>query len=197
MLLKPEKTGFFFYYICMHKILSMMTYMFSSCKSLSELDLSSFDTSNVTDMSGLVSYCSALKSINLSGFNTEKVETMESLFEGCKNLETIDISSFNTKNVADMYSMFSGCEKLKKLDLSNIDFQKVTDDSDMFESCDSLAELKVGSTFKQNSDCYLLLDVAYTWKNSKGEELPYSTYKFPENVADTYTKVPIRQTNAE
>ena len=125
---------------------------------------------------------------------------MESLFEGCKNLETIDISSFNTKNVADMYSMFSGCEKLKKLDLSNIDFQKVTDDSDMFESCDSLAELKVGSTFKQNSDCYLLLDVAYTWKNSKGEELPYSTYstyKFPENVADTYTKVPIRQTNAE
>ena len=174
-----------------------MTYMFSSCKSLSELDLSSFDTSNVTDMSGLVSYCSALKSINLSGFNTEKVETMESLFEGCKNLETIDISSFNTKNVADMYSMFSGCEKLKKLDLSNIDFQKVTDDSDMFESCDSLAELKVGSTFKQNSDCYLLLDVAYTWKNSKGEELPYYTYKFPENVADTYTKVPIRQTNAE
>lgn len=178
------------------KVKDMMG-MFSYCKTLSELDLSSFDTSNVTDMSELVGYCSALRNINLSSFNTEKVETMEGLFAACKSLETVDLSSSNTKNVTDVSEMFYDCEGLKKLDLSTMDFRKVTDDSDMFESCDSLAELKVGSTFKQNSDCYLLLDIAYTWKNSKGEELPYSTYKFPENVADTYTKVPIRQANAE
>ena len=84
--------------------------------------------------------------------------------------------------------MFYDCEGLKKLDLSTMDFRKVTDDSDMFESCDSLTELKVGKTFKQNSNCYLLGPV-HTWKNSKGEEVTYYDYKFPENVADTYTKV--------
>lgn len=162
--------------------------MFSFCESISELDLSSFDTSNVTDMSELVGYCSALKNINLSGFNTEKVETMEGLFTACKSLETVDLSSFNTKNVTDVSEMFYDCEGLKKLDLSTMDFRKVTDDSDMFESCDSLTELKVGKTFKQNSNCYLLGPV-HTWKNSKGEEVTYYDYKFPENVADTYTKV--------
>lgn len=169
------------------KVKDMMG-MFSYCKTLSELDLSSFDTSNVTDMSELVGYCSALRNINLSSFNTEKVETMEGLFAACKSLETVDLSSFNTKNVTDVSEMFYACEGLKKLDLSTMDFRKVTDDSDMFESCDSLTELKVGKTFKQNSNCYLLGPV-HTWKNSKGEEVTYYNYKFPENVADTYTKV--------
>lgn len=162
--------------------------MFSFCESISELDLSSFDTSNVTDMSELVGYCSALKNINLSSFNTEKVETMEGLFVACKSLETVDLSSFNTKNVTDVSEMFYDCEGLKKLDLSTMDFRKVTDDNDMFESCDSLTELKVGKAFKQNSNCYLLGPV-HTWKNNKGEEVTYYNYKFPENVADTYTKV--------
>lgn len=169
------------------KVKDMMG-MFSYCKTLSELDLSSFDTSNVTDMSELVGYCSALKNINLSSFNTEKVETMEGLLAACKSLETVDLSSFNTKNVTDVNEMFYDCEGLEKLDLSTMDFRKVTDDSDMFESCDSLTELKVGKTFKQNSHCYLLGPV-HTWKNSKGEEVTYYNYKFPENVADTYTKV--------
>lgn len=169
------------------KVKDMMG-MFSYCKTLSELDLSSFDTSNVTDMSELVGYCSALRNINLSSFNTEKVETMEGLFAACKSLETVDLSSSNTKNVTDVSEMFYDCEGLKKLDLSTMDFRKVTDDSDMFESCDSLTELKVGKTFKQNSNCYLLGPV-HTWKNSKGEEVTYYNYKFPENVADTYTKV--------
>lgn len=113
---------------------------------------------------------------------------MEGLFAACKSLETVDLSSFNTKNVTDVNEMFYDCEGLEKLDLSTMDFRKVTDDSDMFESCDSLTELKVGKTFKQNSNCYLLGPV-HTWKNSKGEEVTYYNYKFPENVADTYTKV--------
>lgn len=113
---------------------------------------------------------------------------MEGLFVACKSLETVDLSSFNTKNVTDVSEMFYDCEGLKKLDLSTMDFRKVTDDNDMFESCDSLTELKVGKAFKQNSNCYLLGPV-HTWKNNKGEEVTYYNYKFPENVADTYTKV--------
>ena len=167
--------------------------MFSFCESISELDLSSFDTSNVTDMSELVGYCSALKNINLSSFNTEKVETMEGLFAACKSLETVDLSSFNTKNVTDVSEMFYDCEGLKKLDLSTMDFRKVTDDSDMFESCDSLTELKVGKTFTLNSDCDLL---CYVWKNNNGEEF-YDTRAFPENVEDTYIRVPMRQSSAD
>ena len=46
--------------------------MFSGCL-LEELNLSNFDTNNVTDMSGMFSKCLALKKIYLSNFNTDYV----------------------------------------------------------------------------------------------------------------------------
>ena len=44
--------------------------MFSGCL-LEKLNLSNFDTNNVTDMSGMFSKCLALKKIYLSNFNTD------------------------------------------------------------------------------------------------------------------------------
>ena len=47
--------------------------MFSSCDELKELNISSFDTTQVTDMSDMFTYCSELKELNLSSFNTKNV----------------------------------------------------------------------------------------------------------------------------
>ena len=44
------------------------------------LDLSSFNTKNITDMKGMFDYCSNLTKINLSNFDTQNVVTMENLF---------------------------------------------------------------------------------------------------------------------
>ena len=72
-----------------------------------------FDTSNVTNMNNMFSYCRALKSIDLSSFNTENVKDMSLMFYECSSLESIDLSSFNKKNVKDKSNMFDGCLSLK------------------------------------------------------------------------------------
>ena len=47
--------------------------MFSACKSLTSINLSNFNTQNVTNMSYMFSECKSLTSINLSNFNTQNV----------------------------------------------------------------------------------------------------------------------------
>ena len=59
-------------------------------------------------------YCSSLKSIDLSSFNTTKVYNISCLFAGCCSLKSIDLSSFNTTNVNNMSGMFYECSSLKK-----------------------------------------------------------------------------------
>ena len=58
--------------------------------------------------------CSSLKSIDLSSFNTSNVNNMSCMFNVCSSFESIDLSSFNTSNVNDMSFMFSFCSSLQK-----------------------------------------------------------------------------------
>ena len=62
----------------------------------------------------MFSRCSSLQSINLSSFNTTNVEDMSYMFSGCSSLQSINLSSFNVTNVNDMNFMFSGCSFLKR-----------------------------------------------------------------------------------
>ena len=50
-----------------------MSHMFCGCSSQLLIDLSSFNSSKVTDMSNLFYGYSSLKSVNLSSFNTIKL----------------------------------------------------------------------------------------------------------------------------
>lgn len=56
------------------------SWMFYDCKSLKELDLSSFDTSSVTDMRGMFNGCKNLKEIDVSGWDTSNVKNMSFMF---------------------------------------------------------------------------------------------------------------------
>ena len=58
--------------------------------------------------------CYYLKSIDLSSFNTTNVTNMNSMFSDCSSLKSIDLSSFNTTNVTDTYEMFYDCYSLRK-----------------------------------------------------------------------------------
>ena len=57
--------------------------MFWRCSSLKELNLSNFNTNNVTDMGCMFYGCSSLKDLNLSNFNTNNVMYMEDMLNGC------------------------------------------------------------------------------------------------------------------
>ena len=49
--------------------------MFFACDSITSLDLSNFDTQNVTNMKYMFSGCISLSSLDLSNFNTQNVIT--------------------------------------------------------------------------------------------------------------------------
>ena len=96
-----------------------MSYMFSECSNLQFIDLSSFDTFSVTDMKEMFSECSRLQRLDLSSFDTSKVTSMMGMFKNCNRLQSLDISSFDTSNVTNMIDMFTGCIRLQFLDLSH------------------------------------------------------------------------------
>ena len=112
---------------------------------LRSIDLSSFDTSLVTDMERMFEKCRALRSLNLSNFNTSSVITMQRMFYECLSLETIDISNFNTSSCREMAALFYNCIKLKSINLSNFDTSLVTGMYGMFCYCNSLKSINVSS----------------------------------------------------
>ena len=119
--------------------------MFSGCKTLTNLELNSFNTVNVTDMSAMFNYCPSLKNLDVSNFKTNKVTTMYDMFRGCTSLTNLDVSTFYTANVTDMSAMFSGCSSLIILDVSNFNTVNVTDMSRMFSYCNILTTIYSGN----------------------------------------------------
>jgi len=57
--------------------------------------------------------CSSLNSIDLSSFNTTKVKNMSYIFESCSSLGSINISSFKTNEKTNVWNMFEGCSSLR------------------------------------------------------------------------------------
>ncbi len=108
---------------------------------LQSLELSGFDTSNVTDMNGMFGWCTSLSSLDLSWFDTSTVTNMKNMFDYCISLSTLDLSGFDTSKVTDMSYMFSECKSLSPLDLSGFDTSNVTNMSSMFAACESLSTL--------------------------------------------------------
>lgn len=113
---------------------TFMSSMFGST-SLEQLDISMFDTANVTSLAGMFANCEDLQSLDVSNFNTAKVESMSSMFANCYALSDINLSGMNTENVTDMNGLFYRCHNLKELDISGFDTKKVKDMSWMFAAC--------------------------------------------------------------
>ena len=88
--------------------LNNVYHLFDECKFLTILDLSNFDTSNVTDMGWMFNRCHKLKEIKgINKFITNKVTNMNAMFQECNELEYLDLSNFDTSNVTDMGWMFN------------------------------------------------------------------------------------------
>lgn len=128
----------------------VITYMGTSYTKLYKLDLSDWDTSNVTNMKNIFARCSSLSYLNISGWNTSNVTSMSNMFVLCGNLPSLDVSHFNTSNVKDMDYMFNTCESLVSLDVSHFNTSKVTNMNYMFYGCRKLTYLDV-SHFNTNN----------------------------------------------
>ena len=110
------------------------------------LDVSKFDTSNVTRMGDMFRNCSRLSTLDVSGFDTSNVTNMPSMFNGCNNLTTLDLSGFNTSSVKDMGHMFYSCGGLTTIYVSEYNEETKTgwttsaviNSDSMFNGCTKL-----------------------------------------------------------
>ena len=149
-----------------NKPIVSMSYTFSGSQATS-IDLSSFDTSNVTDMSNMFEGSQAT-TLDLSSFNTSKVIDMRDMFYQSQ-ATIIDLSSFDTSNVTNMRDMFDG-SKATTLDLSNFDTSKVTDMSNMFMN--SQATTLDISNFNTSN----VTDMSYMFNGSQATTLDLSNF---------------------
>ena len=122
-----------------------MSCMFANCSNLSYLNLSTFTTHNVIYMNSMFSYCKSIKHLNLSNFDTNNVISTRGMFYNCENLKLLNISQFNTENVLNMEDMFYNCKNLKELDISSFYIDSTKALADMFWNCERLEKLKVDS----------------------------------------------------
>ena len=190
-----------------NKPIISMQYMFRSSKA-TELDLSSFDTSNVINMAHMFENGKSVV-LDLSSFNTSKVTNMESMFYSLLyrndssialdlsnfdtsnvtnmsgmfyqgNITELNISNFNTSKVIDMSRMFSN-NKLTDIDLSNFDTSNVTNMWGMFYGSSRLVSIDLSSfdTSKVADMRWMFSTVFYTLKTI------YVSDKFVINSATT------------
>ena len=135
-----------------------MSSMFAYDRSLTELDLSNFDTSNVTTFKEMFDSCDKLNSITgLSQWNTEDATDMSSMFAYDFSLKELDFSSSNQKlkpsrfnispsKVTNFSSMFAGCKVLKSITgLNNWDTASAQYMSSMFAYDDNLNTLDLSN----------------------------------------------------
>ena len=108
--------------------------MFLWFTKVKDIDLATFDTSEVTDMSQMFKYCKNLTSLNLSNFNTSNVVKMPRMFEYLTSLTTLNVSNFNTENVVDMCDMFGSMHVLTNLNIASLRTPRVRNMSGMFYS---------------------------------------------------------------
>ena len=117
--------------------------MFQGCSSLTNINLSNFDSNNVTIMNGMFYRCSSLKNVDLSNFNTKNVINMALMFYGCSTITNINLSNFITNMVTNINGMFSGCSSLTNINLSNFNATNVTNMSGVFYGCKSLKKYNI------------------------------------------------------
>ena len=110
--------------------------MFYGMRNLTTFNLSSFDTSKVTNMASMFSGMSNITILDLSNFDTSQVTNMVSMFSNMSSLTALDLSSFNTSKVISMVAMFNGMSNLTALDLSNFDTSQVKYMDSMFSLLD-------------------------------------------------------------
>ncbi|WP_125590858.1 BspA family leucine-rich repeat surface protein [Companilactobacillus jidongensis] len=149
---------------------SGLFYNFNKVTSID--NLTDFDTSNVTNMSGLFDLDRSLKSLDLSNMDTRKVTSMysmfndnevlasikfgenfkgdsltdaEGMFQGCHLLPSLDLSNFKTPLLQYVDEMFWGMSRATNLDVSGLDVSKVSDFSGVFSSVSSLKNIDLTS----------------------------------------------------
>ena len=131
------------------------SWWFKNCTKLTEIkNMENLYTDECSDMQAMFDACSSLTNLDLSKFNTNKVTNMPDMFCGCYSLTNLDVSSFDVSQVTTMSSMFRQCSNLTSLDLSNWNINNVTNFGSMFYNSTNLKSITATQATKDKLSSY-------------------------------------------
>ena len=132
-------------------------YMFCKLANVQSLDVAGFDTGKVENMGGMFTDCASLKSLSVGGWDVSKVKFMDNMFRGCSSLEELEGEQYwNPSNVENMGQMFDGCGSLKSVNVMNwYPTSKLYNMGGMFRGCGSLTHLNFGEQFDTSGVKYM------------------------------------------
>ena len=183
------------------------SYMFYNSK-VTEVDLSDFDGSKITNTACMFEQCILLTDVNLSKFNMSKVTNTSRMFYNCRLLASIDMSKCSISKLNSCTDMFKLCESLASIDVSkfgitskycasqlirslddsplveeiimkNWDLSTLTDTSDLFSSSSFSGNLDASDWNLESS-----VSLANAFKSSKFNTVRANRWKVP-NVSST------------
>ena len=149
--------------------------LFKDCALLTTLDVSEWDTSNVSQCFGMFDGLTNLTSIvgNISNLVTSKVTNLERMFrntssnvsdtkalEVLKNKLQSEMANWDTSNVIRMNNMFYNCNIFDEINLSTFNTSKLIYAKNMFsynDKIETINGLSITSTTK---------DISYMFKNT-------------------------------
>ena len=169
----PSEQGIYTIRLVFNILIKDCSFMFRCCEIINSIDLSSFNTSEVINMSYMFFNCYNLTSINFGSFNTTNVREMSSMFYNCNNLYSIDLSSFNTNNVNSMAYMFYDCDNLYSIDLSSFNIKNVNSMVYMFSNCKNLNFIDLPSFDNNNINTDNMINGCYNLKKIKAKKNIY------------------------
>lgn len=119
------------------------------------------DTSNCTSLANVFNGNTAIKSINVSNWNTSNVTTFGALFYGCRNLSEIKgIENFNVSKMTNCDGVFR-LTAITSLDLNKWDVSQCTTLAQLFREIPNLTNLYIDqwntSKVTNFSNCFLSL----------------------------------------
>ena len=110
---------------------TLMYSMFSGCNVLKTIgDTANWDTSKCTDMSRMFNNCTSLTSLNVSNWDVSNVTTFKSMFSGGNygnppmKIKNLNVSNWDMSSATDISFMFYGFQGCN-LDLSKWNVSKV------------------------------------------------------------------------
>ena len=133
--------------------------LFEKCLTLTTIDVSGFDTSEVASFSIMFNGCTALTTISgLDTLNTTNATNFSSMFNGCSALAEIDIRSFDASKVTNTAGMFNGCTALTTIYAkAGTDWTTISYSANMFNGCTSLKG-GAGTTYSIADKSYARID---------------------------------------
>ena len=142
--------------------------MFAAAEATEIIGYENFNTSSATTFGGMFRQ-TKIKSIDVSKYNTSNVTSMVSMFEGSEATSIIGLNNFNTSKVTSMKQMFAN-SKATSLDLSNFVINSDTDITNMFSNSSAttgyVKDTTIASKFNDSSVTAKPDSLTFTVKSS-------------------------------